>query len=227
MISGIYKIINSINNKIYVGSSNNILGRLQRHFKELKNNTHYNKKIQRSFNKHYINNFCFEVIEYVEDFSKLIEREQYYIDTLKPEYNIRLSANSSLGMKASDETKKKISESRIGHFVSDETRKKIGDRHRGKFVSDETKLKMSLAQSNKIGPNKGKIFSEGHRSKMSESMKFRIPHNKGKQTSEDQRRKISEANKGKIPHNKGKKMTEEELSKFRATRLANKLKKNT
>lgn len=227
MISGIYKIINSINNKIYVGSSNNILGRLQRHFKELKNNTHYNKKIQRSFNKHYINNFCFEVIEYVEDFSKLIEREQYYIDTLKPEYNIRLSANSSLGMKASIETRKKMSESHIGHLVSDDTRKKIGDKNRGKFVSDETKRKLSESHLGQISHNKGKKFSEEIRKKMSISKKGIVPHNKGKQISEDQRRKISEANKGKIPHNKGKKMTEEELSKFRATRLANKLKKNT
>lgn len=41
----------------------------------------------------------------------MIFREQYYIDLLKPEYNICLIAGSTLGKKHSESTKEKISKS--------------------------------------------------------------------------------------------------------------------
>ena len=39
-----------------------------------------------------------------------MDREQYYLDCLKPEYNILKIAGSSLGFKHSEETKVKIKE---------------------------------------------------------------------------------------------------------------------
>lgn len=57
---------------------------------------------------------------------KLICREQFYIDTLNPQYNILQTAGSSTGFKHSDITKKKISESmkgvNLGRKQSDEAR---------------------------------------------------------------------------------------------------------
>jgi len=52
-------------------------------------------------------NFSLEILEYCAA-SKCIEREQYYLDHLKPEYNILKVAGSSLGFKHSDVTKEKI-----------------------------------------------------------------------------------------------------------------------
>lgn len=39
---GIYKIYTSVNNKIYIGSSNNLYKRLSQHFERLKKLTHTN-----------------------------------------------------------------------------------------------------------------------------------------------------------------------------------------
>jgi len=83
MKSGIYKITNTVNGKFYVGSSKNIKWRWYCHRHYLENNKHDNPKLQHSWNKHGKSNFTFEVIE--ETNSKmLLEREQYYLDTLKP-----------------------------------------------------------------------------------------------------------------------------------------------
>lgn len=63
--------------------------------------------------KHDYYNFSLEILEYC-DLDVLIKREQYYIDLLKPEYNIINIANSRLGSKQSEETKTKISISNKG-----------------------------------------------------------------------------------------------------------------
>lgn len=63
--------------------------------------------------KYGYNNFNLEILEYC-DKNILIEREQYYIDLLKPEYNICKTAGSSLGRKFSIDTKLKISASLKG-----------------------------------------------------------------------------------------------------------------
>lgn len=84
MQQGIYKIVNTINNKFYIGSSKNLHKRKLRHFNSLRKDKHHNIYLQRSFNK-YGEVFIFEVIEECE---KLFERETFYIDLLKPDYNI-------------------------------------------------------------------------------------------------------------------------------------------
>jgi predicted GIY-YIG superfamily endonuclease len=86
---GIYCITNIVNNKIYIGSSKNIYHRLKRHYSELKRGTHANKYLQNSYLKHGSFNFKVSIIEEttIDNLQKL---EQYYIDTLKPDYNITI-----------------------------------------------------------------------------------------------------------------------------------------
>ena len=55
-----------------------------------------------------------EILEYCEP-SETISREQYYLDLLKPEYNILLTAGSPLGYKHNDEAKARMSASKIGN----------------------------------------------------------------------------------------------------------------
>ena len=89
--SGIYQIRNLVNGKIYVGSSINLRKRLKDHFRDLRNNRHVNQHLQKAYNKYGLDKFVFEVLEYVEK-DMLLEREQYYIDTLNvvnEGYNIR------------------------------------------------------------------------------------------------------------------------------------------
>ena len=114
--SGVYKIKNLINNKIYIGSAINLNLRYRKHISDLKNNKHCNKKLQNSWNKHGEDSFDFVIIEQVIDKTKLLEREQYYLDNLKPEYNICKIAGNTLGIKVSDDTKKKISETLTDKF---------------------------------------------------------------------------------------------------------------
>lgn len=84
-VSGIYKIVNKINGKFYIGSSENIKKRWARHLYDFKRNSHHNIILQRAWGKYGEPAFSFEVIE---ETVNLLEREQFYIDILKPEYNL-------------------------------------------------------------------------------------------------------------------------------------------
>ena len=52
----------------------------------------------------YFDNFKLEILEYCEKGANPVNREQYYLDLLKPEYNILNQAGSLLGFKHSEET---------------------------------------------------------------------------------------------------------------------------
>lgn len=113
-ISGIYEIVNQVNGKIYIGSSIDIERRRNDHFNTLRNNRHKNKHLQSSYNKHGEEAFIHSVIQDGIPREKLIEFEQYYMDLCdcynpKIGYNLSPTAGNSLGVKHTDETKKKIS----------------------------------------------------------------------------------------------------------------------
>ena len=75
----VYKIVNDINNKIYIGvTKNTIHQRYKEHYYAFKYNTR-NCALYRAFKKYGIENFKFEVLEYCDE-DILIEREQYYYD---------------------------------------------------------------------------------------------------------------------------------------------------
>lgn len=164
MISGIYKIINKINDKIYIGSSINLKRREREHINKLKKNIHNNPHLQNSWNKYGKENFKFEIIEVVEDEEKLIEREQYYLDTLNPEYNICEVAGSTLGFNHSKNSKEKMSKAARGRVLNEETRKKMSESQTGRKHPEEVKDKIAKG-------NKGKIISEESKRKMSKAKK--------------------------------------------------------
>lgn len=113
---GIYKITNLVNKKIYIGSAFNISNRFSVHKYSLKNNKHKNPHLQAAWNLYGEKEFIFEILEIVEDKTKIIEREQYYLDLYNPcdnsiGYNIAKKAGNCAGVKASLETRQKQSES--------------------------------------------------------------------------------------------------------------------
>src|SRR5260221_387041 len=107
--SGIYRIVNTINSKFYLGSSTNLLKRWNQHCNDLKRNEHHSITLQRAFNKHGFDAFIFEIIEFVLP-PFLLEREQYWLDRYKPwgdkGYNIAHSTQFvRLGLPHSPETR--------------------------------------------------------------------------------------------------------------------------
>ena len=85
MTSGIYQIRNIKNNKVYVGQTINFRDRFNQHKSSLLGDKHYNKYLQRSFNKYGIENFVFEVLEYCPK-ERLNEKEREWIKYKRSEY---------------------------------------------------------------------------------------------------------------------------------------------
>lgn len=105
--SGVYKITNMLNGSSYIGSTNSFITRKNNHFNALLHNKHANKFLQNSYNKHGIENFKFEILATCPP-EYCIKLEQWFLDTQKPKYNIRITAESNLGIKLSEITKYKI-----------------------------------------------------------------------------------------------------------------------
>lgn len=89
--SGIYMILNTYNNKCYVGSSKNFYTRKQKHFRLLLLNKHHSEHLQRAYNKYGKDKFIFIVLEECE-IDKLLERETYWI-SLKNSLNSKYGYN--------------------------------------------------------------------------------------------------------------------------------------
>lgn len=144
----IYKIVNQINGKMYIGQTTHTLEwRKNRHLRAFKDgvDTH----LYQAMRKHGIDNFKFEVICEVFDKRELNELETYYInkyDTIKHGYNMVDGGNNNIMFidsvkkkhrikMQSEETRKKISESmkqyRKEHGFSEEHRRKLSERAKG------------------------------------------------------------------------------------------------
>ena len=99
MTCGIYCICNTANNKKYIGQSVNVEERLRRHKYELLNNKHFNKHLQRAWNKHGEENFTFEQV-LACDMEHLDMYERLYIIQLRTfdrrfGYNIEHGGNTN------------------------------------------------------------------------------------------------------------------------------------
>lgn len=100
----IYKIVNKINGKIYIGSTRreNAKHRWYNHTTELRRNKHHNRVLQYAWNKYGEENFEFVVLEEVsEDMQFIVENK--YLEELKPfppnGYNLARKAQDQLHAK--------------------------------------------------------------------------------------------------------------------------------
>lgn len=199
MKTGIYLIVNCVNGKIYVGSSARSFDRRKiTHLHDLRKNQHHSPRLQNAWNKYGESSFEFHIIETVEP-ARCIEREQHWIDKLKPDYNICKKAGSVLGHKHTEETrqlmrevnqlpenKERRSKSHLGKKPSEATRQKQRDAKKGRKLSKEHAANISAGnKGKKKGPMseaqkqfyrdlfKGRKLSPETRAKMSESQKKR------------------------------------------------------
>jgi hypothetical protein len=142
----------------------------------------------------------FSTREEAEDYeSELILQAKELKDLLNKNGYIPNKGFSKYGFKATEETRKKMSEAQKGKTFSEETRKKLSEANKGKTHTEEARKKVSEANKGNQY-TKGIIHSEETRKKRAKSLK-------GKTRSEETRKKMSEAHKGK-------KMKEESCKKM-------------
>ena len=203
----IYKIINIINSKTYIGQTIQTLEkRWSAHKGDCKRRDY---PLHNAFKKYGMENFTFECVETLPEGSTIDDlnnREIYWIKTLNTMcpngYNLKEGgANGS----PSAETKRKLSLACMGKPSwikgkkhSKETLAKMSAAKKGKIKSKETKAKMSFAK-------KGVAVSEETKAKLSAI-------NIGKRHSNEAKAKISAAGKGR-------KHTEESIAKMREAKV--------
>ena len=161
--SGIYKI--TINKKMYVGYAKDFKRRERQHYGKLTGKKHINQYLQNAFIKY--DEFNFEIIE--ECIEELLqEREIYWIaelDTFKGDgYNLTAGGDGRTGSTHTEESKRKMSESKkgennpnFGKPLSAETKRKLSESNKGvSNHTEESRRKLSAAMSGKNNPMYGR-----------------------------------------------------------------------
>lgn len=142
--AGIYQLVNLVNDKSYIGSSVNLKRRIKEYLNPLyirRNLEKGNSIIMHAILKYGYANFGIRILETItfeaEDSksdrrSIILAREQYFLDLIKPEYNINKLAGSNQGRIYSEEVRKKMSLAKKG---------KPGNK-KGAILSEEVKALM-------------------------------------------------------------------------------------
>lgn len=216
--SGVYKLTNLINNRIYIGSAKRFKERWKQHHYALKNNKHSNKFLQADYNKCGEDAFKFEVLEVIsgEKQDRLLIEEKYilqFFDKGENCYNLCNRAISREGTKSNNplSTKEKMSISmkKAWGRMSEETKQKRNELIRVAHTTPEAKERI-----------KSKWQDENYREKMKKFSKQNGGWNKGikfpqysgsnhpmygKKHSQQTIDKIKETikNSGRTPWNKG------------------------
>lgn len=209
---GIYCIVNMKDQSFYVGSAKSLKDRKHRHFLDLRADNHKNAHLQRAYNRDGLKSFRFCILEHVEHVENLISREQYYIDTLDPRYNIARTAGSNLGMTCSDETKSKMSTARRSHPKMLEQMEKLNADRTGNPLSPEHRANIGAAQvGREKTPETRTKLSNAHKGKK------KSPEHAANISAGKMGHTVSEATRAKISASKkGQKLTPEHRAKIGA-----------
>ena len=148
--SGIYQWLNKINGKSYIGSSKDLTNRKGHWIANFKKDKmKYKSILHDAAKKHGLENFIFIILEECEPTKEMLEaRENYYIETINPEYNILQKAYSPLGFKWTEEQKQEYRNN-----YSEERKQATAERSKEYMEQPEIKEKYSELR-------KGKTFEE-------------------------------------------------------------------
>lgn len=163
--SGIYKITTP-SGKFYIGSAVNFRRRRNGHRTRLNQGRHHCPGLQHAFNKYGPDALVFEIVELVPR-AQLLEREQFYLDSLWPKlYNCARVAGSGLGTQISVAARQKISKALKGIKRSPETRARMSAAQAGRKMSTQACINISRAQM-------GRRQSKATAAKRAESLRGR------------------------------------------------------
>lgn len=161
MTRGIYKIINVINNKFYVGSAVDLKRRKTRHFSELRNNKHPNGHLQNAWIKYGEQAFVFVVVEELPEDADLLAAENVWlkehvgkdycynlgVDATAPTLGMSGELSPTWGYKHTEEAKAIIAAASKGRAQDEETIKRKTAHLIGKPKSAEIRAKISATVS--------------------------------------------------------------------------------
>lgn len=250
MTISVYRIINKVNGKSYVGiTSNNLKARWNDHVKG-----YFKSVIHYALKKYGKRSFSFVLLDVAETWEEACEKEKFYIKEFRSKvpygYNLTDGGDGVLGLDSwnkggtiSEAIRKKISESLKGRFPSeknpfygkshsDEARKKISvsccaamTEKRKKQISEEQKGQIrgphsEITKEKLRQANLGKVVSEETRRKLSESHKGQVAWNKGASHSEETKKRMSESHKGHT-YNRGRIFSEEHKRKLSESHMGN------
>ena len=212
--SGVYIIRCTVNGRVYVGSSIDMKRREWQHRRDLALGKHLSHHLQRAWNKYGTDAFEWSVLENVEingltteeARSLLLGREQHHIeafDSARRGFKTLPKAGSPLGVKASPETRAKISAALRGKPKSPEARAKCGAFWRGKKQSPEHRAKNATGnrgrkRSAETRAEIGAAHQGQKRGPMSEEWKSKIgAASRGHTVSDESRAKNAAALRGR------------------------------
>lgn len=154
---GLYRWVNLISGKTYIGSSAFLGRRFSSYYNYnfITNSKSAGMLIHKALLKYGYSGFKLEILEYCKK-DDLLNREQYYLDLLQPEYNILKIAGSPLGYKHTEETMAKLLAIAKKRNESEEERVRMGKLHI--YRSEESKkkareliLKINQAKARSVG----------------------------------------------------------------------------
>ena len=177
MSKGIYCIRNIVNNKMYIGSTNNFDNRKYRHFHQLENGIHHSILLQRAYDKYGKDSFVFEILKICDNDEDLLKIEQEFLNKLKPfspnGYNVSTIASNCVlyGENNGMFGKKGENNPNFGRKNSEETLKKMSNSQKGVHKSEESKQKLSKTmkeqyKNGRTPPTLGKKLSNETKEKI-------------------------------------------------------------
>lgn len=163
--TGVYLITCTSNNYMYVGSATrSFTKRFREHISYLIKGVHHSNILQNCYNKYGLESLKFDILFRGEGREEILKQEQYWIDTLNPKCNICKYVASIRERPTSEETKQKIRKIHLGTKATDATKKRMSEAQKGRKHTPESKEKI---RNGAIGIKK----SESARNKMSLSKK--------------------------------------------------------
>lgn len=163
MARGIYKIINVVNNKFYVGSAVDFTARKRRHWWALRSQRHANKYLQAAWNKYGEESFKFLIVEELPEGADVLAAENVWLKEHVGKdhcYNLGTDAIAfQLGMSGeknamwgktfvhTPEAKARIAAASKTRIQSEEEKAKRRQTMRGHHVSTSTRAKISATLS--------------------------------------------------------------------------------
>lgn len=204
--TGIYRLLNTVTQKSYVGSSLNIQARKYHHFYLLKAGKSHSPKLQNAYNKYGADSFTFETLELCE-VSELENCEVKWVvnlDSVQSGYNCSADVKCpTSGYKHSAETRQNMSEAQKKRKRTNEENQRSADQIR-KYNLSLKGVPKSEAHRQKISDSHtGKKLSESHIQKMRgrKCSNEQLAKMRERRPSEDSRKKMSKAHQGKRGEN--------------------------